>query len=206
MDEPPVASIPIEQPFEKRTDEASPTTVTALLDSGLPGGIVLPPALLEAADPKITSSRRKHRHKETSAYRKSAGRHDTILLPTTPSSSAAGLWMLKAAEMDGHNLEARHSSTAYSPQSTAPAPVVVQLVLPGEGPRQSIRSGDSTPSSQSSRSSESRRSSRWADKVASRAEQAARAEAARAAKPVTGSWNWWLGASARETVRTFYGS
>ena len=203
------------QPFEESADEASPSTVTALLVGGLPRGIVLPPALFEAADPTITGSRRKHSHEETSVYRKSAGRHDTIVRPVNPSLSAAELYghNLMSAEMDGHNLEARQSTTYSSPQSTAPAPLAVQLVLPGERTRQPTRSNDSRPSSQShSQSSEPRRSSRWAEKVASRAAQAAKAEAARAAKPASGSmealavkWNRWLGVPAREAVRTFYG-
>ena len=201
-------------PFEKRADEVSPSTVTASLVGELPHGIVLPPALFEAADSKIASSCRKHRHEGTSVYRKSAGRHDTIVRPTNPTSSAAELYghNLKSAEMDGHNLEARHATTAYSPQSTALAPLAVQVALPGERTRQPTGSSDSTPSSQSSQSNEPRRSSRWAEKVAFRAAQAAKAEAARADKSASGSmealpirWNWWLGVSAREAVRTFYG-
>ena len=72
------------QPFEESADEASPSTVTALLVGGLPRGIVLPPALFEAADPTITGSRRKHSHEETSVHRKSAGRHDTIVRRAAP--------------------------------------------------------------------------------------------------------------------------
>ena len=202
------------QPFEESADEASPSTVTALLVGGLPRGIVLPPALFEVADPTITGSRRKHSHEETSVYRKSAGRHDTIVGPANPGLSAAELYRnnLKSAEMDGHNLEARRSTTYSSLQSTAPAPLAVQLVLPGERTTQPTRPSDSRPSSLSSQSSEPRRSSRWAEKVASRAAQAAKAEATRAAKPASGSmealhvtWNRWLGVPAREAVRTFYG-
>ena len=95
--------------------EASPSSVTAMSFDGLPSynldgtAIVLPQALLEPPEPKISSRRRKHRQNEGKSAR-------TLKLEAEAKVQAAAIKM--QATVRGHNAR-KDSSTREAAASTA---------------------------------------------------------------------------------------